>query len=117
MIEKKQQNTVPMKELFKLIKRYDEDKVDFAHQSIDRQYGGFNLKLIYDKREFKDENELYNYIVEGNKELRKYSEASEFKDIDVIIDSMVVDGNKITSYMHFTLGYEDFKIKTIKEVI
>ena len=46
MIEKDKQNRVPMKDLFKLIKRYDEDKVDFAHQSIDRQYGGFNFSYF-----------------------------------------------------------------------
>lgn len=106
-----------IKDIFRLANRHNTNKVEFETQTVDRKHGDISITIKIDNYVVDTSDELYNYIIEKYKDLRNHSDVREFKETEVIIKDMLIDGNKTTSTLQFTLGYMDFKIKMIKEVL
>lgn len=103
--------------VFKLVNMYRDNKIKLDKQTIDRKEGEFTMKLMYNKKEFYSPEELYNYITKDREDLRKYSDVRDFKDTEVKVLYMIQNKDNIVSTLEFKLGYETFKVTTIKEIV
>lgn len=103
-------DTFTMKDLFKLACKHDENKIDFNSKTIDRRGGDIEVGVFMDDRKFTSANELYNYIINKNKDLRDYSDEKEFNEIVPHIVKISPTKIGVASVLSFTVGYMDFEI-------
>ena len=80
------------------------------------------MKIVYDNHQMNSVEDLYNYIISKNKNLRKYSDIRDFKETIVDLDINKNQLNK-SDYRKgkiveakFKIGYEEHTLQLITKI-